>query len=64
MTCSKVRPKKGHFLREDLAAFDSSFFRLSATETAAMDPQQRGLLETTYQALENGLYDIDTRRLF
>lgn len=50
----QIRPRKGHFLKEDLAAFDASFFGFSAAEASAMDPQQRGLLETTYHALENG----------
>jgi acyl transferase domain-containing protein len=44
----------GHFIREDIAAFDAPFFSLSAGEASAMDPQQRKLLETTYRALENG----------
>jgi hypothetical protein len=47
---------KAHFLKEDLAVFDSTFFGLTAAEAAAMDPQQRGLLETTYRALENGMF--------
>lgn len=41
-------------MKEDLGAFDSSFFSLSAEESKAMDPQHRLLLETSYRALENG----------
>jgi acyl transferase domain-containing protein len=34
--------------------FDAPFFSISTTEAAALDPQQCLLLETAYQALENG----------
>ncbi|KAI1341943.1 hypothetical protein F5Y15DRAFT_406440 [Xylariaceae sp. FL0016] len=43
----------GHFLKEDVSAFDAPFFAMSATEAKAMDPQLRLLLETTYHALES-----------
>lgn len=35
----------------DINLFDAKFFRLSATEAAALDPQQRILMEETRQAL-------------
>ena len=46
----------GHFLRDDIAAFDAPFFSMSPTEASCVDPQQRGLLECAYRALENGMY--------
>ena len=43
----------GHFLRQDVTAFDATFFGISSAEATAMDPQQRIQLETCYEALEN-----------
>jgi acyl transferase domain-containing protein len=44
----------GHFLAEDPGLFDAPFFSITASEAAAMDPQQRMMLETSYLALESG----------
>ena len=52
--------KNANFTKEDVAAFDASFFSFSATEAESMDPQQRILLETTYRAFENGKFLIVT----
>ena len=49
-----MNARGGHFLSEDIAAFDAPFFSMGRVEAECMDPQQRGLLEGTYHALENG----------
>ncbi|VUC29994.1 unnamed protein product [Clonostachys rosea] len=43
----------GHFIDADVRDFDHAFFHVSPQQAAATDPQQRMLLETTYEALEN-----------
>ncbi|RCG26495.1 acyltransferase domain-containing protein [Sphaerisporangium album] len=43
---------RGAFV-EDLAGFDAAFFGLSPREALRMDPQQRQLLEVSWEALED-----------
>ncbi|CZT43607.1 related to polyketide synthase [Rhynchosporium secalis] len=52
--------KGGHFLKENVAAWDAPFFSTTAHEAAAMDPQQRILLEVSYEAFENAGIPIET----
>ncbi|PGH00189.1 hypothetical protein AJ79_08294 [Helicocarpus griseus UAMH5409] len=49
----------GHFLQQNIAAFDNGFFSIGGYECEAIDPQQRILLEIAYEALENaGISDF------
>ncbi|KAF7184331.1 hypothetical protein CNMCM7691_005083 [Aspergillus felis] len=48
-----ITTKEGHFLKDDIAAFDAPFFSMTAAEADGMDPQHRFLLEVTYEAFEN-----------
>ncbi|KAI1761226.1 putative polyketide synthase [Hypoxylon sp. FL1150] len=49
----------GNFVEEELDRFDAPFFSINAEEAACMDPQQRGILETAYRALENSGITIE-----
>ena len=46
----------------DIDRFDSRFFRISPIEARMMDPQQRMLLETTWQAVEDAGIDPESLR--
>lgn len=45
--------RAGHFIDEDMSAFDAPFFSISPAEAISMDPMQRMLLEVVYEAMEN-----------
>ncbi|KAK7222876.1 hypothetical protein V2G26_010879 [Clonostachys chloroleuca] len=49
----------GHFIDADVRDFDHAFFHVSPHQAAATDPQQRMLLETTYEAFENAGWPRD-----
>lgn len=63
MRLKQLPLRGGHFLKEDLGAFDATFFSITPAEALAMDPQQRMMLETSYTALENGKPRYQTPRL-
>lgn len=48
--------RRGHFIKDDIRAFDAGFFSISHIEARAMDPMQRLLLETAYHGFENGKF--------
>ncbi|KAI1735289.1 reducing type I polyketide synthase, partial [Xylaria scruposa] len=48
-----IRTREAHFLRGDIRSFDAGFFAMAPHEVGSMDPQHRGLMETTYHAFEN-----------
>ncbi|KAF5590970.1 polyketide synthase [Fusarium pseudocircinatum] len=56
----KWNGKGGHFINDDVAAFDAPFFSLTAKEASTMDPMQRWTLEATYHAFENAGLPVDS----
>jgi acyl transferase domain-containing protein len=53
----------GNFMR-NFTHFDHKFFKVSPREARSMDPQQRILLHTAYEALENAGYVPDATPSF
>lgn len=54
-----INQKGGHFLDQDLAAFDAAFFGVPPREADHMDPQQRVVLEASWEAAENSGISMD-----
>ncbi|MCY4582828.1 MAG: SDR family NAD(P)-dependent oxidoreductase, partial [Chloroflexi bacterium] len=52
---------RGAYIK-DIDLFDSRFFRIAPIEARMMDPQQRMMLETSWQALEDAGIDPDRLR--
>ena len=53
-------PSKWGAYIDDMQGFDAEFFGITPREAAAMDPQQRVVLEVAYEALENAGMAPDT----
>ncbi|MCU0710997.1 MAG: SDR family NAD(P)-dependent oxidoreductase [Pirellula sp.] len=49
----KAYVRRGGFLKRDPREFDASFFGISPRDAENMDPQQRLMLEVTWEAFEN-----------
>ncbi|KAI1116262.1 polyketide synthase [Nemania sp. NC0429] len=49
----------GYFISDDVRKLDNQFFGLNNLEAMYMDPQQRQLLEVTYECLENAGIPLD-----
>ncbi|KIJ60216.1 polyketide synthase [Hydnomerulius pinastri MD-312] len=58
-----MKVETGNFM-SDYADFDHKFFKISPREARSMDPQQRVLLHTAYEALENAGYVPDATPSF
>ena len=51
-----------YMMNRDSGAFDAEFFGINAIEAKAMDPQQRILIETVYEAIESAGLTIEGLR--
>lgn len=54
--------RHAYLLDEDVRNFDAGFFNISRKEAESIDPQQRILMETVYEAMESGGHTIEAMR--
>ncbi|MCX8131713.1 MAG: acyltransferase domain-containing protein [Clostridia bacterium] len=55
----KSYAKEASFLSDDVTLFDAGFFGISPSEASEMDPNQRLLLEVSWEALESACVDMN-----
>ena len=55
----KAHVNQGGFLQEPINEFDPLFFGMSPRDAECLDPQQRFLLETTWEAIESAGLQLD-----
>lgn len=55
-----IRSMGGYFLDGNLEDFDPSFFGITPVEAMWLDPQQRKMLEVSYECLESAGLTLDT----
>ncbi|KAM4058844.1 acyl transferase domain-containing protein [Hirsutella rhossiliensis] len=48
-----IKVRRGYFLQDDPALFDADFFSIKPADAERMDPQQRQLLEVTWECIES-----------
>src|SRR6478672_9130300 len=48
----KINTRYGSFLDQDIKKFDNVHFEISAVEAVSVDPQQKLLLEVSWEAME------------
>lgn len=58
----KMHCKQAGFLKEKIEYFDPLFFGISPREAEILDPQQRILLEITYEAIEDAGLQVEKLR--
>lgn len=54
--------RHSYLLEQDPRFFDNEFFQIHPKEAESMDPQQRILLETVYEAIESAGYSMSKLR--
>ena len=57
-----TRLRQGGFLQQSFDAFDPEVFGISPREASFMDPQQRWLLESTWEAIEDAGWTLEAIR--
>ena len=58
----KMRAQQGGFLEEKIQEFDPLFFGISPREAESLDPQERLLLEVTYEAMEDAGFKMENMK--